>query len=78
VETPILDMGASVGANAKMREGLKGLDIYPVEMAAERTWDAFHGTAGIVKVGKAAENAHFLSRFLPGFLKKQLVKGMRA
>jgi NAD(P)-dependent dehydrogenase (short-subunit alcohol dehydrogenase family) len=77
IETPILDMGASDGANDVMRSGLKGLDIYPVEMAAERTWDAFHGEAGVVKVGKAAERAHFMSRFFPGFLKRQLVKGMR-
>jgi NAD(P)-dependent dehydrogenase (short-subunit alcohol dehydrogenase family) len=76
VETPILDMGASTNANDGMREGLKGLVIYPVEMAAERTWEAFHGEAGIVKVGKAADRAHFMSRFFPGFLKKQLVKSM--
>jgi NAD(P)-dependent dehydrogenase (short-subunit alcohol dehydrogenase family) len=76
VETPILDMGASAGSNAQMREGLKGLEIYPVEMAAERTWEAFHGEAGIVKVGKAADRAHFMSRFFPGLLKKQLMKSM--
>ena len=78
IETPILDMGATDGANAKMREGLKGLEIYPVEMAAERTWDAFHGEEGLVKVGKAANRAHFFARFFPGYLKKQLVKGMGA
>lgn len=76
IETPILDMGASDGANDQMRSGLKGLEIYPVEMAAERTWDAFHGDDGIVKVGKAANRAHFISRFFPGYLRKQLVKGM--
>jgi NAD(P)-dependent dehydrogenase (short-subunit alcohol dehydrogenase family) len=77
VETPILDMGASEGANIGMRNGLKGLEIYPVEMAAERTWDAFHGEPGVVKVGKAADRAHFMSRFFPGLLKKQLIKSMR-
>jgi NAD(P)-dependent dehydrogenase (short-subunit alcohol dehydrogenase family) len=76
VETPILDMGASDGANDGMRQGLKGLEIYPVELAAQRTWDAFEGEAGIVKVGKAADRAHFMSRFFPGFLRKQLLKGM--
>jgi NAD(P)-dependent dehydrogenase (short-subunit alcohol dehydrogenase family) len=76
VETPILDMGASEGANDQMRAGLAGLEIYPVEMAAQRTWDAFHGEAGIVKVGKAADRAHFFSRFFPGYLKTQLIKGL--
>lgn len=78
VETPILDMGAVAGSNEQMRSGLKGIEIYPVSMAAERTWGAFHGKHGIVKVGKAADRAHFISRFFPGFLKKQLVKGLGA
>ena len=76
IETPILDMGASESANDPMRAGLKGLEIYPVEMAAERTWEAFHGEETIVKVGKAANRAHFMSRFFPKYLRKQLVKGM--
>jgi hypothetical protein len=29
-----------------------------------------------VKVGKAADRAHFFSRFFPGYLKKQLIKGL--
>lgn len=77
VETPILDMGVTEGANDHMRAGLKGIEIYPVEMAAQRTWDAFHGESGIVKVGKAADRAHFISRFFPKFLRGQLVKGMQ-
>jgi NAD(P)-dependent dehydrogenase (short-subunit alcohol dehydrogenase family) len=77
VETPILDMGASDGANNQMRAGLKGLEIYPVEMAADRTWDAFHGEDTIVKVGKAADRAHFMSRFFPGYLKKQMLKSVQ-
>jgi NAD(P)-dependent dehydrogenase (short-subunit alcohol dehydrogenase family) len=76
IETPILDIGKSEGANDPMRGGLKNLEIYPVDMAAQRTWDAFHGNAGIVKVGKAADRVHFLTRFFPGFLKKQLIKGL--
>jgi NAD(P)-dependent dehydrogenase (short-subunit alcohol dehydrogenase family) len=76
VETPILDMGRSETANEVMRDGLKGLEIYPVELAAQRTWDAFHGEPGIVKVGRAADRAHFLSRFFPGFLRKQVLKSV--
>jgi NAD(P)-dependent dehydrogenase (short-subunit alcohol dehydrogenase family) len=76
IETPILDMGTTDGANDPMRTGLKGLEIYPVEMAAERTWDAFHGEDTIVKVGKAANRAHFMSRFFPKYLRGQLVKGL--
>jgi NAD(P)-dependent dehydrogenase (short-subunit alcohol dehydrogenase family) len=76
VETPILDMGTTDGANDPMRQGLKGMEIYPVEMAAQRTWDAFHTEETLVKVGKAADRAHFISRFFPKYLKKQLVKGL--
>jgi NAD(P)-dependent dehydrogenase (short-subunit alcohol dehydrogenase family) len=76
VETPILDMGTTDGANDPMRHGLKGMEIYPVEMAAQRTWDAFHTDDTLVKVGKAADRAHFFSRFFPKYLKKQLVKGL--
>lgn len=76
VETPILDMGQSEGANQGMRAGLRGMEIYPVEMAAQSAWDAFHGEDGIVKVGKAANHAHFMSRFFPGILRKRLLKGV--
>lgn len=76
VETPILDMGQSAQTNQGMREGLAGLEIYPVEMAAEQAWVAFHGEAGIVTVGKAAKQAHFFSRFFPGLLRKQVLKGV--
>ncbi len=74
IDTPILDTGQNNGASDHMRGSLQNLDIYPVALAAERTWDAFHGDAGLVKVGKAADRVHFLSRFFPGFLKKQLLK----
>jgi NAD(P)-dependent dehydrogenase (short-subunit alcohol dehydrogenase family) len=74
VETPILDVGADTKTNDQMRRQLKGLEIYPVELAAQRTWDALHGQAGIVTVGKAAQRAHVMSRFFPGFLRQQMVK----
>ncbi|GBF58045.1 diacetyl reductase [(S)-acetoin forming] [Candidatus Phycosocius bacilliformis] len=76
VDTPILDMVETQGSNSRERPAMKGIEIYPVEMAAARTWDAVHGDDVIVKVGKAAERAHFMSRFLPKFLAKQMRKSV--
>ncbi len=77
IETPILDMGSHEGANARMSDEIRagGMDIYPVEMAAQRAWDAAHGDAVVYPVGKAAERARFMSRFFPGLIRKQLLKG---
>jgi NAD(P)-dependent dehydrogenase (short-subunit alcohol dehydrogenase family) len=74
VDTPILDMVEKAGSNSKERPAMNGIEIYPVEMAAARTWDAVHGEDVIVKVGKAADRAHFFSRFLPKYLAKQMRK----
>lgn len=76
IDTPILDMGASADANVRMSDQLRasGARIYPVSLAAERAWDAAHGKATHYMVGKDAERARFLQRFLPGALRSQLVK----
>jgi NAD(P)-dependent dehydrogenase (short-subunit alcohol dehydrogenase family) len=74
VETPILDMAVREGANEVMREKLKGMEVYPVEMAAEKAWDAAHGDEVVVPVGKRAAQARFMARFFPNGLRKQLKK----
>ncbi|MCI4644282.1 MAG: SDR family oxidoreductase [Hyphomonadaceae bacterium] len=74
IETPILDMGQTEGANEKMSDQLRatGTKVYPVSMAAERAWEAAHGDAVHYMVGKDAERARFFARFLPNMLKKQI------
>jgi NAD(P)-dependent dehydrogenase (short-subunit alcohol dehydrogenase family) len=76
IETPILDMGTTDGSNHRMSDEIRagGMNIYPVEMAAERAWDAAHGEDVIFPVGKDAERARFMSRFFPGLLRKRLMK----
>ncbi len=76
IDTPILEMGASEGANEKMSDSIRaaGVNVYPVSMAAERAWDAAHGKDVHYMVGKDAERARFMARFFPGLLKKGIVK----
>lgn len=74
IETPILDIGTTEGANEKMSDQLRqaGTRVYPVSMAAARAWDAAHGDEVHYMVGKDAERARFFARFLPKMLKKQI------
>ncbi|MEQ9506121.1 MAG: SDR family oxidoreductase [Hyphomonas sp.] len=76
VDTPILDMGATDGANEKMSDQMKanGATIYPVSMAAEKAWDAAHGGDIQYMVGGEAERARFMTRWLPGLVRKQIRK----
>lgn len=75
VETPILDMAASAQSNARMSDQIrsKGMSVYPVELAAERAWQAAHGEEQVYPVGKDAEQARFMARFFPKGLKKRLI-----
>ncbi|HEX5776696.1 MAG TPA: SDR family oxidoreductase [Caulobacteraceae bacterium] len=75
IETPILDAGAQ-GSNVKMSDTIRaqGMDVYPVEDAAQVIWDAAHGKALHYTVGKAAKRLRFASRFMPGAVRKQLQK----
>lgn len=74
VDTPILDMGAKDGANEKMSDQMKanGATIYPVSLAAEKAWEAAHGEDIQVMVGGEAERARFMTRWLPGLVRKQI------
>lgn len=74
VDTPILDMGSKDGANEKMSDQMKasGATIYPVSMAAEKAWEAAHGDDIQVMVGGEAERARFMTRWLPGLVRKQI------
>ncbi|HYG25667.1 MAG TPA: SDR family oxidoreductase [Caulobacteraceae bacterium] len=75
IETPILDAGAQ-GSNVKMSDNIRsqGMDVYPVEDAAQAIWEAAHGGDLHYTVGKAARRLRFASRFMPGAVRKQLRK----
>lgn len=78
IDTPILHMGTTEGANRSLSEDLKagGLDVYPVELAAEKAWEAAHTDAQLVMAGKAAEKIRFMRRFFPGAVAKSIRKGV--
>jgi hypothetical protein len=66
---------ATIRAAASWQAFKEGKGLYEAGMVAEAKASAT-GWQGIVKVGKAADRAHFMSRFLPGVLKKQLLKSI--
>lgn len=78
IDTPILDMGLTEGANVKMADEIReqGQDVYPVSLAAETAWEAAHGKDVHYMAGKRAKQARFAARFMPGRLKKQILKGL--
>ena len=78
IDTPILDMGLTEGANVKMADEIRenGQEVYPVSLAAETAWEAAHGKDVHYMAGKQAKRARFVSRFLPGMLKKQILQGL--
>ncbi|MEL7039919.1 MAG: SDR family oxidoreductase [Pseudomonadota bacterium] len=80
IDTPILDMGLTEGANVKMSDEIEanGQDVYPVSLAAETAWDAAHGDDIHYMAGKRAKQARFFARFLPKRLKKQILQGLPA
>jgi NAD(P)-dependent dehydrogenase (short-subunit alcohol dehydrogenase family) len=74
VDTPILDMVDREGSNRNMKDRIResGMNVYPVSMAAERAWDAAHGEDIHYMVGKDAEQARFMTRWLPGAIRKRV------
>jgi NAD(P)-dependent dehydrogenase (short-subunit alcohol dehydrogenase family) len=78
VDTAILDNTSEQGSNIRLRDSLmeNKTPIYPVQMAAERAWDAAHGEAQHYMVGKEAERARFFARFFPNMLRRQIRKSM--
>jgi len=73
IETPILNAGAS-GSNENMADALKkgGLEVYPVEDAAQVIFHAATGKDLHYFVGKRAKQMRFASSHMPGVVRKQL------
>lgn len=78
VDTPILNIGASEGANVNMKQEIEatGAEVYPVYLAAERAWEAAHGDDVYYTVGKAADRAHRAVRFMPKMVRKRMLKDL--
>jgi len=73
VETPILHAGAS-GTNENMSDALRkgGLEVYPVEDAAQVVWDAAHGKQLHYFVGKRAKQMRFATSHMANAVRKRL------
>ncbi|WP_421736806.1 SDR family oxidoreductase [Caulobacter sp.] len=73
IETPILNAGAQ-GSNESMADALKkgGLEVYPVEDAAEVVFRAATGKDLHYFVGKRAKQMRFATSHMPGTVRKQL------
>jgi NAD(P)-dependent dehydrogenase (short-subunit alcohol dehydrogenase family) len=78
IDTAILDGHSAGGGNRRIRDQLveNKTPIYPVRMAAERAWDAAHGSGIHYMVGKEAERARFFARFFPDAMRNQIKKTM--
>lgn len=75
VDTPILNSGAQ-GTNEKMADTIRGQGhpVYTPEDAAAVIWQAAHGKELHYLVGQRAKQTRFASRFLPGVIRKQMMK----
>jgi len=73
IDTPLLDAVAS-GSNQQIREVVRagGLEFTPVEQVAQAVWDAAHGKAVHVVVGKTARRLKFATRWAPWLLPKTM------
>jgi NAD(P)-dependent dehydrogenase (short-subunit alcohol dehydrogenase family) len=73
IDTPLLDV-TTAGTNRSAREGVQsaGLEFTPVEVVAQAAWDAVHGEALHVPVGKTAKSLAFMARWAPGMLRKRI------
>jgi NAD(P)-dependent dehydrogenase (short-subunit alcohol dehydrogenase family) len=80
IDTAILDNTGGDGGNRALRDHLNDqkTPIYPVRMAAERAWDAAHGSDIHYTVGKEAERAKFGARFFPNAVRNQMKKTFTA
>lgn len=79
IDTPLLDHAPNQGSNAGIRQQVSeaGLEITPVDAVAEAAWAAVHGRRLHNRVGKSAHRLAFFSRWMPGLLRKDLLKNRR-
>lgn len=72
IDTPLLSQ-VSHGSNEPARDRIAagGFEISPVDDVAAAAWDAVHGDAVHVVVGKTAKRLRFLSRLFPGLIARK-------
>jgi NAD(P)-dependent dehydrogenase (short-subunit alcohol dehydrogenase family) len=73
IDTPILDT-VSVDSNRQTRDVVKeaGMEISPVSMVADAAWEAVHGDAVHLRVGKTAHRVWFWARWAPGMFRNRM------
>lgn len=73
IDTPIIEQTAK-DSNRSVKESLieAGVEVNPVSIVPEVVWNAVHGDRLDYTVGKMAGRLLFLSRFLPGKLRKEM------
>ncbi len=71
IDTPLLETGMA-GTNYNVRDTVNdvGLEISPVSIVADAAWAAIHGKQTHVMVGKSAKRLKFLTRWLPGLVRR--------
>ncbi len=80
IETPLLDHAPNRASNEDIRGRVvgAGLEITPVETAAEAAWAAVHGDRLHTLVGKTARRLNFAAKWMPRRLRKETRKSQRA
>lgn len=75
-DTAILDSITTSGDNrgGKQRLEAAGVDVYPVELVAERAWEAAYGKKTLYYAGQQAARVGFLKRFFPWLVRSGLRK----
>lgn len=79
IDTPILEKSGSYeGANQALKDELEesGATVYPVNIAAERAWDAVHGKRQHYTVGREATVVRTLSRLAPWLMRRRVQKSL--
>lgn len=73
IDTPIIEQTAD-GTNQSVKEQLvdAGVEVNPVSIVPEVVWNAVHGDKLDYTVGKMAKRLLFLSRWMPGKVRKEM------
>src|SRR5690606_3506520 len=75
IDTPLLDqVSADSNEPARNRLSAGGFEISPVEDVARAAWEAVHGNAVHMPVGKMAKRLSRIARWFPGLIVRQSKK----
>jgi NAD(P)-dependent dehydrogenase (short-subunit alcohol dehydrogenase family) len=73
IDTPLLQSTGIAASNVPIRDTVvrAGLEFTAVEVVAQSAWDAVHSDRLHTLVGKTARKLAFVSRWLPGLMRRQ-------